>query len=65
MPKMKSHGGSKKRFKVSGTGKLMRHQGFRDHLNSHKSPAVKRQHRGEKTVETSDLKRIRHQIPYL
>lgn len=65
MPKMKSHGGSKKRFKISGTGKIMRHQAFRDHLNSHKSPAVKRQHRGAEVVDKSDVKRIKHQMPYL
>lgn len=29
MPKMKSHSGTKKRFRKTGTGKLMQRQGFR------------------------------------
>jgi len=65
MPKMKSHGGSKKRFKVTGTGKIVRGQAYRDHLHSHKSAAVKRQLRGSKVVEKSDLHDLKKQIPYL
>ncbi|WP_296140919.1 50S ribosomal protein L35 [uncultured Tessaracoccus sp.] len=37
MPKMKTHSGSKKRFKTTGTGKLMRRQANLGHLNEHKS----------------------------
>ena len=37
MPKMKSHSGAKKRFKTTGTGKLMRRQANLGHLNEHKS----------------------------
>jgi large subunit ribosomal protein L35 len=32
MPKMKSHSGAKKRFKVTGTGKLKRRQAFMNHV---------------------------------
>ncbi|MFI7589384.1 50S ribosomal protein L35 [Spongisporangium articulatum] len=32
MPKMKTHSGAKKRFKVSGSGKLIREQANRRHL---------------------------------
>lgn len=65
MPKMKSHAGSKKRFRISANGKVIRHQAKRDHLHSHKSAEVKRQLRATKTVNTSDVKSLRHQIPYL
>ncbi|MCR5741241.1 MAG: 50S ribosomal protein L35 [Gammaproteobacteria bacterium] len=65
MPKMKSHGGSKKRFKKSGTGKIMRGQAYRDHLHSHKSSAVKRQLRGSKVVDKTDTHDLKKQIPYL
>ena len=37
MPKMKTHSGAKKRFKVTGTGKLMHRQAGKMHLNEHKS----------------------------
>jgi large subunit ribosomal protein L35 len=37
MPKQKTHKGAKKRFKVSATGKLLRRQAGKRHLNSHKS----------------------------
>jgi large subunit ribosomal protein L35 len=32
MPKMKTHSGAKKRFRVTGSGKLMREQANRRHL---------------------------------
>lgn len=37
MPKMKTHSGAKKRFKTTGSGKLMRRQANLGHLNEHKS----------------------------
>lgn len=65
MPKMKSHSGTKKRFKRTGSGKLTRNSSFSNHLMSHKTPKQNRQARGTETVKASDLKRIKHQIPYL
>ncbi len=32
MPKMKTHRGAAKRFKVTGTGKIMRRKAFRSHI---------------------------------
>ena len=65
MPKMKSHGGTKKRFKVTATGKIIRGQAYRDHLHSHKKASVKRSLRSDKVVCTSDAKGVRRQAPYL
>jgi large subunit ribosomal protein L35 len=42
MPKMKTHKGSKKRFKVTATGKLKRHKAGKRHLLSHKTGKRKR-----------------------
>ena len=42
MPKMKTHKGSKKRFKITATGKLKRRQAGKKHLNSPKSGKRKR-----------------------
>jgi large subunit ribosomal protein L35 len=47
MPKTKTHKGSRKRFKVSATGKLKRNQAGKKHLNSHKSGKRKRHLRGK------------------
>jgi len=43
MPKMKTHKGAKKRFRVTGTGKLKRAQAGKKHLNSPKSAKRKSQ----------------------
>jgi large subunit ribosomal protein L35 len=51
MPKQKSHKASRKRFKVSAKGKLMRSQAGKKHLNSPKSGKRKRHLRG-KVAET-------------
>ena len=42
MPKMKTHKASKKRFRVSANGKLMRSQAGKKHLLSHKTGKRKR-----------------------
>ena len=46
MPKIKTHKGSRKRFRVSANGKLKRSQAGKKHLNSHKSRKRKRHLRG-------------------
>ena len=42
MPKMKTHKASKKRFRVTASGKLKRSQAGKKHLNSHKTGKRKR-----------------------
>jgi large subunit ribosomal protein L35 len=54
MPKMKTHKGSKKRFRVSANGKLKRSQAGKKHLNSHKTGKRKR-HLRSKVVDVSRL----------
>ncbi len=54
MPKTKTHKASKKRFRVTATGKLKRSQAGKKHLNSHKTGKRKRHLRG-KIVETGRL----------
>ncbi|HYL52864.1 MAG TPA: 50S ribosomal protein L35 [Acidimicrobiia bacterium] len=36
MPKMKTHRGAAKRFKITATGKILRRHAYRDHLLEHK-----------------------------
>ena len=54
MPKQKTHKASKKRFRVSATGKLKRSQAGKKHLNSHKTGKRKMHLRG-RVVETGKL----------
>ncbi|MAU55766.1 MAG: 50S ribosomal protein L35 [Dehalococcoidia bacterium] len=42
MPKIKTHKGASKRFKLSGNGKLMRSKGMKSHLRRKKSKRNKR-----------------------
>ncbi len=65
MPKIKSHSGAKKRFRVTGRGKLSRMKAFKGHLNQHKSPRRKRSHAGKALVARGDLKLIRKLLPHL
>ena len=45
MPKMKTHSGSKKRFRRTGTGKIMRCKAFKSHILTKKSTKRKRNFR--------------------
>jgi len=64
MPKQKTHSSSKKRYKVTGTGKILRSQAFRRHILS-KRPTKRMRHlRGSLVVSQADVKVIRQLIPY-
>ena len=60
MPKMKTHSGAKKRFKVTGSGKVKRFQAGAAHLLRKKSKKAKLNLRGASTVSTHDEPRIKH-----
>lgn len=59
MPKMKTHRGAAKRFKVTGTGKIMRRKAYKSHILEKKSPARKRHLSNEAEVTGGDRERIR------
>jgi large subunit ribosomal protein L35 len=59
MPKMKTHSGAKKRFKLTGTGKVMRRRANRNHLLEHKPTKRTRRLDGEVIVAKSDEKKIK------
>src|ERR1017187_1427072 len=59
MPKMKTHSGTAKRFRLTGTGKVMRRRANRGHLFEHKSSRLTRRLAGEVTVAPSDVKEIK------
>jgi large subunit ribosomal protein L35 len=58
MPKMKTHRGSAKRFRVTGSGKIMRAKGYKSHILTKKSPKRKRNFRKETVVAEADRRVI-------
>jgi large subunit ribosomal protein L35 len=62
MPKMKTHKGSRKRFTVTGTGKLMRAMAGKRHLNSHKTRAAKRRSSRHSFGHGQYRQEVRHRI---
>ena len=65
MPKMKTHRGSAKRFKRTGSGKLKRSQAYTSHLVANKSTKQKRKLRKSAMVSKGDFRRIRHMLDNL
>lgn len=65
MPKMKTHRGAAKRFKKTGTGKIVRSHAFTSHILEKKSMKRKRNLRKSAIVTPGDVKRIERLIPYL
>jgi large subunit ribosomal protein L35 len=58
MPKMKTHKGTAKRFRRTGTGKIMRAKAFKSHILSKKSPKRIRGFRQEAVLDHADEKVI-------
>ncbi|BCZ47032.1 50S ribosomal protein L35 [Clostridium gelidum] len=65
MPKMKTHKGAAKRFRITGTGKLKRGKAFRSHILTKKSSKTKRHLRKAGYVSKSQLKVMKKLLPYL
>jgi len=59
MPKQKTHKASKKRFRVTATGKVKHRQAGTSHLLSRMSQKRKRNLRGTAVVDTVEAKRIK------
>jgi large subunit ribosomal protein L35 len=64
MPKLKTHRGAAKRFKVTGTGKIVRASAFKRHILTSKTTKSKRQMRGTVVIDDSDVPRLRRMLPY-
>ncbi len=58
MPKMKTHKGTKKRFRLSATGKAMHRGAGTSHLASRMSSKRKRKLRGTSATTASESKRV-------
>ncbi|SDR26741.1 50S ribosomal protein L35 [Thermostaphylospora chromogena] len=59
MPKMKTHSGAKKRFRLTGSGKIVRRRANRAHYNEHKPSKLTRRLAPYKFVSDADSKKIK------
>ncbi|ROS77245.1 50S ribosomal protein L35 [Cellulomonas sp. PhB143] len=59
MPKNKTHSGAKKRFRVTGSGKIMREQAGKRHLLEHKPSSKTRRLSADLVVAPADTKKIK------
>jgi len=64
MPKLKTHKGAKRRFHITGGGKLLRTKCGKSHFRRRKAPRAKRLY--DELIPTSsiDKKRIKKLLPY-
>ena len=59
MPKMKTHSGAKKRFRVTGSGKIRGRRAFSTHILEKKSPKRKRRMARPAIISSHDTPRVR------
>lgn len=64
MPKMKSNSGAKKRFKLTGTGRVKRNKAYKRHILTKKSRTQKRNLRKSALVDQTQEHQIKAMLPY-
>lgn len=62
--KLKTHKQAAKRFKITGTGKIMRTKGMKSHFRRRKSPRVKRAFDKMQPLSPANEKGVRRILPY-
>ena len=60
MPKVKTSRAAAKRFKTTGTGKLVRNKAYKSHILTKKS-----QKRKQTTVDATNVKNMKKILPYM
>jgi len=65
MPKIKSNRGAAKRFKVTGSGKLVRARAYKSHILTKKTAKRKRRLRQGTDVDAANVGMLRRMLPYL
>ena len=65
MPKMKSHKGAQKRFKASGSGKVVRVKAWRGHHLDIKSSRRTRRYAGKAVLDNTSEEQVKRLLPYL
>ncbi len=64
MPKLKTHKGAKRRFHVTGSGKIMRLKGGKSHMRRRKAKRAKRLYDKKLPLHPSDRRRVKKLLPY-
>ena len=62
MSKLKTKSGAKKRFKLTGTGKIKRKHAFKSHILTKKETKQKRNLTGTGLVHKSDESNVKHML---
>tara|TARA_Y100000588_G_scaffold267421_2_gene282506 strand:- start:4259 stop:4540 length:282 start_codon:yes stop_codon:yes gene_type:complete len=65
MPKLKTKSGAKKRFRATGTGKILHNQAYKRHGMSKRPRDMLRNSRGTTTLCAADAKIVKKFLPYL
>lgn len=64
MPKMKTHRGAAKRFRVTASGKVKRSHAYKSHILTKKTSSRKRKLRQAGLVSESEERRVHRLLPY-
>ena len=64
MPKIKTHSGAKKRFKLTKNGKPVRGHAFKSHILNKKTTKRKRNLRKSVIADVTNVRQIKRLIPY-
>lgn len=65
MPKLKSRKAAAKRFRATGTGKIVRRKAFKNHILEKKTTDKKRKFSKAVIVDERDADNVRGMLPYL
>jgi large subunit ribosomal protein L35 len=65
MPKMKTNRGAAKRFKATGSGKIVRNKAYASHILTKKTTKRKRGLRKSDLVDETNIKGIKRILPYI
>ena len=65
MPKMKTSRAAAKRFKVTGSGKLVRNKAYKSHILTKKSQKRKRNLRKSTVMDETNVKNMKKILPYI
>ena len=63
MPKLKTHRGAAKRFKLTASGKIVRSKAYSQHILTSKTTKRKRSLRKQAVISAADMRRTRALLP--
>jgi large subunit ribosomal protein L35 len=65
MPKLKTRKSAAKRYKITGSGKILKHKGNSKHLMEKKSAKAKKSNNAYQEVDKTDAMKIARMLPYM